>query len=235
MASLLLSGFSSSLMAQKKTPAASPEKVAEKKEDKKVDPKDPEYPTAKCALEFSSEKETIGTIIVGVFGNAVPKTANNFMVLCAGNKFKDPNTHKVVTPDKKFEKPLYVGSTVHRVIPGFMIQAGDFQNNDGTGGFSVYGPKFDDENFTLKHDPVAGTLSMANAGANTNGSQFFITVAPTDWLNGKHVVFGKILNDVKIKGDKVDSSATAKKIEALGSASGATKTKIVISKSYEVK
>lgn len=234
-ASIFLSSFSGSLIAEVKVPAAAPVKEVAKKESKELDPKDPDYPTSKCALEFKTGTETIGTIVVGVFGNTVPKTANNFMVLCAGNKFKDPKTHELVKKDKKFEKPLYEGSVVHRVIPGFMIQAGDFENNNGTGGFSIYGPKFDDENFTLKHDKVSGSLSMANAGVNTNGSQFFITVAPTEWLDGKHVVFGRILDKEKVHGINIDSTATAKKIEALGSTSGTTKTKIVISKSSEVK
>ena len=111
----------------------------------------------------------------------------------------------------------YKNSTFHRVIPGFMLQGGDFTNHNGTGGKSIYGKKFEDENFQLQHTG-AGTLSMANSGPNTNGSQFFLTVEKTDWLDGKHVVFGNVVSGLNV----------VKKIEKFGSKSGKPSEKITI-------
>ncbi|NCC28353.1 MAG: peptidylprolyl isomerase [Gammaproteobacteria bacterium] len=162
----------------------------------------------KVALDVTIGGEPAGTITIELFADVVPKTAENFRALCTGEKGTG-----------KSGKPLsYAGSPFHRIIPGFMIQGGDFTRGNGTGGESIYGEKFADENFELKHT-AAGMLSMANAGPNTNGSQFFITVDATPWLDGKHVVFGKVVEGM----DVVEA------MEAQGSRSGGTKTEVVLS------
>jgi cyclophilin family peptidyl-prolyl cis-trans isomerase len=123
-----------------------------------------------------------------LFKNLVPKTAENFRQLCTGEAGRSTYSSKMLT---------YKGSIFHRVIKGFMMQGGDFTNFNGMGGESIYGIKFRDENFKILHTE-RGLLSMANSGKDTNGSQFFITFAPTKWLNHKHVVFGRVESGYEI-------------------------------------
>lgn len=161
---------------------------------------------ANVYFDININDKPAGRIEFTLFDDAVPLTAKNFRELATG-----------------IHGYGYEGSSFHRIIPNFMLQGGDFTKGNGTGGRSIYGEKFQDENFEKKHSKP-GMLSMANAGKNTNGSQFFITTVTTTWLDGAHVVFGEVAKNMEL----------VKQIEALGSSSGTPRGKVIIAKSGTV-
>ncbi|XP_059653998.1 peptidyl-prolyl cis-trans isomerase CYP21-1 isoform X2 [Cornus florida] len=183
-----------------------------KQEEKKVE--EVHEITHRVFLDVDIDKQRFGRIVIGLYGQVVPKTAENFRALCTGEKGKGPSGKAL----------RYKGTPFHRIIPGFMIQGGDIVYGNGKGNESIYGGTFPDENFKIKHSH-AGVVSMVNSGPDSNGSQFFITTVKASWLDGEHVVFGKV----------IEGMDTVYAIEGgAGTYSGKPRKKVIISDSGEI-
>eukprot|EP01061_Rhynchopus_euleeides_P003148 TRINITY_DN12417_c0_g1_i3.p1 TRINITY_DN12417_c0_g1~~TRINITY_DN12417_c0_g1_i3.p1 ORF type:complete len:261 (+),score=72.08 TRINITY_DN12417_c0_g1_i3:108-890(+) len=191
-----------------------------------------------CSLEFMIDGNAAGTVVVELYDDTVPFTARNFRILCSGKYVEWTEMQHLHPPGqetflgslwpwKKVFPYTYDVSNVHRIIPGFMLQAGDFTNGNGTGGRSVYlRSNFNDESFKGKAgEHKIGSLSMANSGPNTNGSQFFITFDKTEWLDGRHVVFGQVLEGYDV----------VRRIEACGTRSGRPTHNVMLKKATLVR
>lgn len=163
--------------------------------------------TNKVFFDIEIDGEKAGRIMMGLYGEVVPKTVANFLHLCRCDKGVGESGKEL----------CYKGTIFHRVIPSFMVQGGDIVTGDGYGSDSIYGGSFEDENFQVQHTSP-GLLSMANSGADTNGSQFFITLVQTEWLDGKHVVFGRVMSGLRV----------VREIEAVGSQDGSTRKRVQI-------
>jgi len=159
-------------------------------------------------MDITIDGGAMGRIVIELFADKVPKTAENFRMLCTGEKGVGRSGTKL----------HYKGCKFHRIIPHFIVQSGDFIAHDGSQNESVYGNRFEDENFVVKHSEP-GIVSMANSGRNSNGGQFFITLVKAPWLDGRHVAFGKVTEGLDI----ID------KIQAAGTCSGAPRQTIIIS------
>ncbi|VWU51480.1 peptidyl-prolyl cis-trans isomerase, putative [Hepatocystis sp. ex Piliocolobus tephrosceles] len=167
---------------------------------------------SKVFFDISIDNKNAGRIVFELFNDITPRTCENFRSLCVGDKV-----------GSRGKKLFYKDSIFHRIIPNFMCQGGDITSGNGSGGESIYGRSFADENFVMKHDHP-GLLSMANAGPNTNSSQFFITLKPCSWLDGKHVVFGKVIEGMNV----------VKEMENQGANSGFVKKPVVITNCGEL-
>lgn len=203
----------SSRKGQQRSASAPPSKRSKPADDSSDDESSPAAPVKlnlKPTVFFDVDigNKRAGRVVMELRGDLVPKTAENFRALCTGER------------GDKFD---FKTCPFHRVIPEFMCQGGDTTRGNGTGGRSIYGETFKDENFILKHD-APGILSMANSGKNTNGSQFFICLAKTPWLDGKHVVFGKVIKGMDV----------VRAMESVGSTSGKTRQKVSIAESGQL-